>query len=214
MAKRNRRFEDISQRRFGRLVVLERTLEQTANGSHLWLCQCDCGKLHKALSGNLRHGNTTSCGCLHAEVTSARSKTHGMRHSPEYYVWAHMIARCTNPRDADFHLYGGRGIVVCDEWRNDFAVFFNDMGPRPKGQSIDRKDCDGPYCKSNCRWATQTQQQNNRRNNRRIIYQGQEMTLREAYDRSGTKLSYRTIRARIFQNGWDVEYALTTGLHP
>lgn len=87
---------------------------------------------------------------------------HFMSNSPEYKTWEMMIQRCTNPKYGPYNYYGGRGIKVCDEWL-DFKNFWKDMGDRPKGKTIDRKDVNGDYCKSNCQWATKSEQTYNTR---------------------------------------------------
>lgn len=113
-----------------------------------------------------------------------------MRNSsrPEYGVWSHMKQRCYNPTRKDYRLYGGRGITVCDRWRNSFANFYKDMGDRPKGLSLDRIDSDQDYHPNNCRWADYSTQMHNRR----------------AYNELGIKGIYRQNRrfyVRIMRNG-------------
>ena len=89
--------------------------------------------------------------------------THGQTHSAEYMSWRAMKARATNPADKDWGNYGGRGIVVCAEWLNDFPAFLHDMGERPSGTTLDRVDNDGNYEPTNCRWADASAQAMNRR---------------------------------------------------
>jgi hypothetical protein len=122
-----------------------------------------------------------------------------------------MIARCENPRNVGYHNYGGRGIKVCQRWRQSFVVFMQDMGPRPDGLTIERVDTNGNYEPSNCKWATPKEQANNFRHNVRLAAFGANLTLTEWAERIGIQPS--TLRHRIFKLRWSVEDALTTPLH-
>lgn len=156
--------KSLALQRFGRLLVVCRAGQsQTPNGTSViwWLCKCDCGNLVKIRGSNLRAGNTVSCGCYRAEVEKVAAKTHGRTGSPEYESWRGMRERCTNPKNKRFKDYGGRGIKVCDRW-GQFENFYADMGVRPIGKTLDRKDNDGDYEPSNCCWATDAEQRANK----------------------------------------------------
>lgn len=204
---------DLVDQRFGRLLVTSHVNDKN-HGHHKWLCQCDCGRTHVVLGLNLKRGLTRSCGCLRSEASAQRRTTHGLRQRPEYIVWVGMRNRCYNRTDRSFKDYGGRGISVCDEWRNDFGAFFRDMGERPSQlHSIERTKNHLGYCKDNCEWALPQQQANNRRSNRLIRYRGKRVTIRQAMILAGTTLSFRTICARIVTAGWPVNLALTAPLN-
>lgn len=211
------RVKDHTGRRFGRLVVLGLlAMDQASNKNHpKFLCICDCGREHTTRSRNLTSGMVKSCGCLSTESANAarrhvdwdkvrasnRSRaTHGRSHTPEHNTWTGMKQRCSNPKNKRYSLYGGRGIKVCQRWRESFDAFFEDMGARPTDDhSIDRIDSDGDYAPDNCRWATADEQANNKRDNHVIAYKGEKMTIKQASDASGIcsdVLSYR------IRKGW------------
>jgi hypothetical protein len=154
---------DITGRRFGRLVAL--SLVRRRRGKRVsvyWRCRCDCGKTKTISGDSLRLGNTLSCGCLRNERTRAACCTHGYTGTTTYNIWINMIQRCADQTHKQWNDYGGRGIKVCRRWHK-FENFLSDMGPRPLGLFLDRKDNDKGYWKHNCRWVTPKTSANNRR---------------------------------------------------
>lgn len=130
---------------------------------------------------------------------------HGNRH-PLYAIWARMIRRCENPREAHYACYGGRGIRVCERWRKNVAAFLEDMGPRPSpAHSLDRIDVNGHYEPGNCRWATMREQQRNRRSNRMLTFRGETRCIVEWAELAG--ISATMLSSRL-NRGWDPERAL------
>ena len=134
-------------------------------------------------------------------------KTHGMSQTRTYYNWKGMVARCVDKGHKDYPKYGGRGISVCDSWRQ-FVNFYADMGDAPAGRSIDRLDNDGHYCKENCAWRTLIEQNRNKRNTKRFAYHGENLTIKEWSEKTG--IPYPRLKARVTTYQWPIERALTT----
>jgi len=161
---------DLSGQKFGRLTVTH--VEPARNQKKvMWSCLCACGTTVSTRGFCLRSGHTQSCGCLQRERQRASVTKHGHAGSrtisTTYNSWEGMIQRCTNPKTIGWENYGGRGITVCKRWRgkHGFENFLKDMGERPMGTSIDRKNNDSHYTPRNCRWATRKEQNSNRRDN-------------------------------------------------
>lgn len=136
------------------------------------------------------------------------AKSHGRSYDPIYNVWQRMIARCYGTYCTSYPRYGGRGIKVCDRWRNSFEAFLADMGERPSGTELDRIDNDGDYEPSNCRWVTRSQNSRNRSSSRFLTMNGVTLTVIEWAERLGLKA--QAIYTRLYRGKSDAE-ALATG---
>lgn len=197
---------------FGRLTVIERF--SSRNGRATWLCRCECGKLHEAVSHALTSGHTKSCGCWKDERNTSTPSIHGHASrtngiSPTYRTWQAMITRCTNDSVKSYQDYGARGISVCTRWLV-FENFLADMGAKPPGTSIDRIDNDKGYEPGNCRWATPKEQARNTRANKFVSYKGNRMTQAEFVEATGHSQSTVSYRLR---SGWTPEQVASTPPH-
>ena len=152
-----------------------------------------------------------SCGCLRKELVGNRFTTHSKSKKRLYRTYHHMKERCYSPKAKGYVDYGGRGISICDEWLSDFESFYDWAVSHGYSDelSIDRIDVNGNYEPSNCRWATNTEQERNKRHTRKLTFQGKTKPLAEWSEIYG--LSASTIWGRV-QRGWNLEEAFKTPL--
>lgn len=194
--------------RFGRLVVTAH-IKGSRHGAVETIC--DCGNAHISYSSNLTRtgkGASRSCGCLNREICAALQTKHGACKTPEYRSWKNMIVRCENKNIKHYDRYGGRGIKVCDEWRQDFTKFLEHVGPRPSQRhSIDRINNDGDYEPGNVRWATMKMQARNTKRSVVVVVNGKEECAIDVW-RMGNVPS-GTFYNRL-KKGWDPIEAATT----
>lgn len=166
---------DLTGQQFERLKVIAKAedyISPKGRACDMWLCVCTCGNSKAVRGSSLLSGLTKSCGCLQKEITKKNRETHGMRNTKLYGEWHGIKTRCMNKNAERFKDYGGRGITVCDEWKNDFQAFYDYVSKLPHfgeaGYSLDRINNDGNYEPNNVRWATRIEQANNtRRTNRK-----------------------------------------------
>jgi hypothetical protein len=159
---RKRASKDLVGKRFGRLTVLSKA--GMYNGQQKWLCKCDCGNTTEVITSYLTTGDTKSCGCYKIDKVTK----HGYSKTKLYRVYQSMLQRCQNPKAQEYERYGGRGISVCKEWKENFVSFceWANANEYKEGMTLDRVNNDGNYEPSNCRWATRKEQAVNRSTNR------------------------------------------------
>lgn len=191
-------------KRFGLLTVVERK-PSDAKGQSMWLCRCDCGNEKIIRGHDLTQGKTQSCGCT--RKYNCGLYKHGLSHTRLHGIWRNIKGRCYNPNNPCYQHYGGRGITVCDEWKNDFQKFYDwsmENGYQ-ENLSIDRIDANGAYSPQNCRWADSITQANNKRNNKVFTAYGKTMTVAQWSRETGVK--YGDIQNRL-NYGYSFEEAI------
>lgn len=200
------KFKDITGQKFGRLTALHRT--DTVKGKTKWLCLCDCGNLTEVRISHLTSKHTTSCGCIHKENTSKLFSTHNKTKTRIYKIWIGMKQRCYNSSNQDYKYYGGRDIVVCSEWKDDFQTFYNWAMSHGYNDNltIDRIDVNKNYTPYNCQWTTRKQQGRNRRTNLYFTIGGVTKCLKEWCELY--HINYNRVRDRVIKLNWTIEKAL------
>lgn len=152
--------KNIQGQRFGRLIILKNSGKR-CGGHVIWLCRCDCGNFTEVRSISLRNGRTKSCGCLQKEKAILANKKHGeaTKRTRLYVIWQGIKWRCYNSKNKAFEHYGGRGIKVCDEWKNNYSTFklWALLSGYQNNLTIDRIDNDSDYCPENCQWITRSE---------------------------------------------------------
>jgi len=150
-----------TNQKFSYLVAI-REFGKLGNGKITWECRCICGKYVVVDTSTLHRGKKKSCGCMRNTGIAIARTTHGMYGRPTYVSWQNMWTRCSNPAYKQYKDYGGRGVTICERWKV-FENFYEDMGIRPEGMSLDRIDVFGNYEPSNCKWSTRSEQNKNTR---------------------------------------------------
>lgn len=195
---------DLTGKRFGRLEVIG--FHDTGSRKTYYVCQCDCGNVKVIRADALVGGMTKSCGCLKKEqdkINLTANHSHKMSGTRLYEIWQGMKSRCYKKHDARYGRYGGRGVIVCEEWKNDFKAFYDwaiSNGYSDK-LTIDRIDNNGNYEPKNCRWATMKEQCNNRNSNINITIGNTTKNLMQWCETFN--VDYKTVYARYQRNGFE-----------
>ena len=199
----NGRAKNITGQKFSRLTAIG-PVSRTKHNKIMWLFQCDCGGECTCIISNVLNGATSSCGCFARELRTS----HGLSYQRRYRVYRDMLDRCYSVTHKNYHRYGGRGISVYQEWRDNPQAFFDVVGARPTPQhSIDRIDNDGNYEPGNVRWATREQQSNNTRFNHLLTFENKTLTVTQWAKR--IKVNRGTLYSRLVA-GWSDEKVLST----
>ena len=204
MVEKSRKAIDITGEKFGRLTVIGLDDERSTRKTY-WYCQCECGNIKSVRSDSLKCGAISSCGCLKKEqdkINLTKHHSHLQSGTRLYHIWAGMKKRCYDCHNVKYSNYGGRGIKMCEEWRNDFNVFYDWACKNGYSEelTIDRINVNGDYEPNNCRWADVKTQNNNRTSNIRITIGNATKCLKEWCD--VFDVSYSKIHARYIRNGF------------
>lgn len=195
---------------FGRWKILGKPFHTSTTGkTKYWyvVCECSCGVVSAIRVNELERGNSKSCGCLNKEILIENCTSHGLSNHPFYNIWGAMVQRCCNPKSEAYHIYGGRGITICEEWRNKPESFIKwaIKNGYKKGLHVDRIDNDKGYSPNNCRVVTPQENCMNTSRNHWITYEGETRTIMQWSDK--LKIPYSRIRNRL-KKGWALKDVL------
>lgn len=194
------RFEDLKGKTYGELTVLERTdnyISPSGYEKTRWICKCNCGNLTKVTSQDLKRGDVVSCGCYSIKSKIKNATTHGYSKEKLYGTWKGIKARCYNKNHKNYNDYGGRGIVMCNEWKESYVQFrqWCVNNNYESGMTVERINNDDCYSPHNCRLASRKEQASNRRSNRYITYNGESHNIQWWSEKTG--IPYNKIHYRI-----------------
>ena len=203
------KFIDLTGNRYSNLVVLEKAYSE--NGVVIWKCKCDCGKITLVRGQNLKSGAVKSCGCL--RINAKPTLRHNMSNTRLYKIWASMKNRCYTPSHHSYKNYGGRGIGLCDDWKDAPDAFFDwaKSSGYTDEMTIERIDVNGNYCPENCTWIPANEQQRNRRSCQFFTHNGVTKNLMDWCHDLG--LDYKNVHNRIHKLGWSFERAISEPVH-
>lgn len=195
--------------KFNKLTYLGEDIKK--NNKVYVLCQCECGTIKYIERSCLINNRIKSCGCirLFTSYKNLDTSTHGLSNTRIYKIWKGIKNRCLNKKTPSYRNWGGRGITICDEWKNDFLPFYNwSMSHGYSDElSIDRINNNGNYEPNNCRWATRKEQNRNTRQNTFYTYKGETHCLKEWSEK--LNFSYKLLQQRIKRDGLSFEEAIT-----
>ena len=202
---------DLIGKKYGMLTVMESAgyhITPCGTRRRLWKCHCDCGTEKIVQEPNLKNGTTKSCGCWKYRKIKEHNTKHGGSKDRLYGIWKGMKRRCNDSRDSHYATYGGKGIKICDEWANDYAVFKEwaykngyDENAKTGDCSIDRINNNGNYEPNNCRWVNRIQQANNTSQNRYVTLNGKRLTIAEFARTMNISQFKARYRIELFEKG-------------